>query len=204
MVRTLIVLAGLGAAATLVGCNKPQPTPENAAPHKDGDLKGDGHKGDGHKGDGHKGDGHKGDGHKGDGHKGDGHGDGHAHKPGAHGGTIVSLGKDSYHAEVVFEKDGGVRLYMLGKDESTPQEVQVQDLVGYVTPAGAMDAVQVKFAADPRKEDAAGKTTQFAAKLPPDLHGKTVKVTINNVQVGAERFRIEFSNEKDGKAGHGH
>ncbi|MBX9625381.1 MAG: hypothetical protein K2X82_16365 [Gemmataceae bacterium] len=187
MVRTLIVLAGLGAAAataTLAGCNKPQPPAEKAAaPHKDGDHKDADHKGGDHKG------------------------EGHGHKPGAHGGTIVSLGQDSYHAEVVFEKDGGVRLYMLGKDESTPQEVQVQDLVGYVTPAGATDAVQVKFAADPQKGDAAGKTTQFAAKLPHDLHGKAVRVTINNVQVGAERFRVEFSNEKDGKdgkAGHGH
>lgn len=185
MVRALIVLAGLGSAlvtGALVGCNKSQPTAgAGAAPHKDGDHKGE-----------HK---DKGDDHK------DG---GHGHKPGAHGGTIFSLGQDSYHAEVVFEKGGAVRLYLLGKDETTPQEVQAQDLVGFVTAAGA-DAVQVKFAADPQKGTAAGKTTQFAAQLPPELRDKTVKVTINNVQVGAERFRVEFSNEKTAeKAGHGH
>ncbi len=28
--------------------------------------------------------------------------DDHGHKPGAHGGILVSLGKDSYHAEAVF------------------------------------------------------------------------------------------------------
>ncbi len=42
--------------------------------------------------------------------------DEHAHKPGAHGGSIVALGKDSYHAEAVFEKGRKVRLYMLGKE----------------------------------------------------------------------------------------
>lgn len=191
MVRALIVLAGLGSAlvtGALVGCNKSQPTAgAGAAPHKDGDHKGE------HK---DKGGDHAG---QGDDHKDGGHG----HKPGAHGGTIVSLGQDSYHAEVVFEKDGTVRLYVLGKDEATPQEVQVQDLVGFVTAAGAADAVQVKFAADPQKGTAAGKTTQFAAKLPAELRDKPVKVTINNVQVGAERFRVEFSNEKTAeKAGH--
>ena len=198
MYRTVIVLAGLGAAlvtTTLVGCNKSQPkTATGAAPHKDGDHK---DKDGAHKDGDHKDGDHK---DKDGAHKDGGHG----HKPGAHGGTIVSLGQDSYHAEVVFEKDGAVRLYVLGKDEVTPQAVQVQDLVGYVTPAGATDAVQVKFAAEGRKEDAAGKTTQFAAKLPPELHGKAVKVTINNFQVGAERFRVEFSKDKAEKADHAH
>ena len=42
----------------------------------------------------------------------------HGHKPGRHGGLIVSIGSDSYHAEAVFEKGGRLRLYMLGKDET--------------------------------------------------------------------------------------
>ena len=48
--------------------------------------------------------------------------DEHAHKPGAHGGIIVALGRDSYHVEAVFEKGGLVRLYTLGKDEARVQE----------------------------------------------------------------------------------
>ena len=35
----------------------------------------------------------------------------HAHKPGGHGGSIVEIGRDNYHAEAVFEKNGAVRLY---------------------------------------------------------------------------------------------
>ena len=130
----------------------------------------------------------------------------HGHKPGGHGGILVALGKDSYyHAEAVFAKNGVIRLYTLGKDEARIQEVEVEELVGFATAAGSTDAaVEVKFVAEPQKGDAAGKTTQFLGKLPHELEGKRVKVTINNIQVGTERFRIEFSNEKSGKADHDH
>lgn len=124
--------------------------------------------------------------------------DDHAHKPGAHGGTIVALGRDSYHVEVVFEKGGVVRLFMLGKDEAKLQDVEVQDLVGHVVPAGGSEAVQMKFSAEPQKGDAVGKTTLFVGKLPAELQGKKVQVTINNLQIGGERFRLGFSNETAG------
>lgn len=121
----------------------------------------------------------------------------HGHKPGAHGGILVSLGKDSYHAEAVFVKSGAIRLYTLGKDEARIQEVEVQELVGFVTLAGSTEsAVEVKFVAEPQKGDATKKTSLFVGHLPPALVGKTVQVTINNIQIGTERFRIAFSNEK--------
>lgn len=121
----------------------------------------------------------------------------HAHKPGAHGGLIVEIGKDGgSHAEVVFARGGVVRLYTLGKDESRVQEVEVQELVGFATLVGsAAPAAEVKFAAEPQPGDAAGKTSLFVGKLPPELAGKPVQVTINNFRVGGERFRVAFSNE---------
>lgn len=120
----------------------------------------------------------------------------HGHKPGAHGGILVALGKDSYHAEAVFAKNGVVRLYTLGKDEARIQEVEVADLVGFATVAGSTDAaVEVKFIAEPQKGDAAGKTSLFVGKLPAELQGKSIRMTINNIRVGAERFRISFSND---------
>src|SRR5262245_40779521 len=79
--------------------------------------------------------------------------DDHEHKPGAHGGIIVPLGRDSYHVEAVFEKGGVVRLYTLGKDEARVQEVDVQELVGFVTPVGSSEAEQLKFTAQPQPGD---------------------------------------------------
>lgn len=173
MVRKLVILGGLGvavAAAILVGCNYSQPPSENAtAPQGGGDPK------------------------PGPGKPEEEHG----HKPGAHGGILVSLGRDSYHAEAVFARNGVIRLYTLGKDEARVQEVEVQELIGFVTPVGSSEAAEeVKFAPEPQTGDAPGKTSLFVGRLPPGLVGKTVQVTINNIRIGTERFRVAFSNEK--------
>jgi YHS domain-containing protein len=122
----------------------------------------------------------------------------HGHKPGAHGGILVSLGRDSYHAEAVFEKDGTVRLYMLGKDEARVQEVEGQELAAYVTPEGTAEADKMTLRPEPQPGDAKGKTSRFAGALPKDLVGKRVQVTVNNINVNGERFRIAFSNATAG------
>lgn len=125
----------------------------------------------------------------------------HGHRPGAHGGILVSLGQDSYHAEVVFEKGGLVRLYMLGKEEARVQEVDVQELTAYLTEEGLNESDKMTFRAEPQQGDTKGKTSLFVANLPKDLIGKKVQVTVNNINVNGERFRIAFSNgRKDGHA----
>ena len=172
----------LSAAATnvLVGCSsQAPPTAKVTTPSKIDDHKAGEHKAGEHEAK-----------------EGDHKDGGHEHKPGSHGGMLVSLGKDSYHAEVVFAKGGVVQMYVLGKDESKTQEIEVQELIGQMTAAGTTDAVPVKFAAEPQKGDSSGKTTLFVAKLPTELQEKKLKVVINNIQIGSERFRIEFSNEK--------
>lgn len=178
MLRKWNLIGGLAAAAvvtvTLAGCNDPDAlAPAAAVPPAAGDPK-----------------------------PGAGNPDAdHAHKPGAHGGIIVALGRDSYHAEAVFEKGGTVRLYMLGKDEARVQEVDARELAAFVAPAGSAEAEPVTFAPQPQPGDGPGKTSLFVANLPPDLRGKVVQVTINNVAVNGERFRIGFTNESVAHAG---
>jgi len=121
--------------------------------------------------------------------------EGHGHKPGAHGGIIVSLGKDSYHAEAVFEKGRKVRLFVLGKEETRIQEVDAQDLNGFVTLEGSTESVPVTFKPEPQSDDGKGKTSRFVATLPESMAGKKVRVAINNITINGERFRIGFSNE---------
>src|SRR5262245_43004792 len=65
----------------------------------------------------------------------------HGHAAGAHGGTIVPIGRDSYHAEVVFENGGTIRLFTLGSDEAKVQEVEAQTLAGFVKRRDATDSV---------------------------------------------------------------
>lgn len=119
--------------------------------------------------------------------------DDHAHKPGSHGGLIVPIGADSYHAEAVIEKGGTFRLLTLGKDESRVQEVEIQAVKAYVKVIGQPDAVPVELSAVPQEGDVAGKTSQFLGELPEDLRGRSLDITIPNLRINDERFRIGFT-----------
>lgn len=124
----------------------------------------------------------------------------HAHKPGAHGGIVVSIGVDNYHAEAIVEKSGKLRLLMLGKDESRVQDVEKQTVPGFVKAAGDADSESFELTAEPQSGDAAGKTSQFVAQLPAELVGKPLDVTIPSLRINGERFRIGFSTKQESHA----
>jgi len=116
----------------------------------------------------------------------------HGHKPGAHGGIIVEVGRDSYHAEAVFEKGGKLRLYTLGKDEAKVQDAEAQDLTAYVKLEGEAEATAIVLKSEPQAGDKPGKTSQFVGQLPAELAGKAVEVTIPSITIAGERFRLGF------------
>jgi YHS domain-containing protein len=122
-----------------------------------------------------------------------GAGDEHAHKPGAHGGNIVSIGQDNYHAEAIFEKGGIVRLYILGKDEAKIQDVEKQTLTAYARVEGEKDATALAFKPEPQAGDAPEKTSQFVGRLPGDLLGRSVSITAT-ISIAGDRFRFNFEN----------
>jgi hypothetical protein len=121
----------------------------------------------------------------------------HGHKPGKHGGIIVSIGRDNYHAEAIFEKGGILRLFMLGKDEVSVLEVRTQTLNAYARRVGDTEAVPFTLEADRQPDDAEGKTSQFLGRLPGSLAGQKVEVTIPSLRIEQERFRLAFSNATD-------
>lgn len=117
----------------------------------------------------------------------------HGHKPGAHGGIIVEIGRDNYHAEAVFEKGGLLKLFMLGKDEAKIVDVESQTLKAYVKEEAGAEAVEMDLQPVPRPGDKSGRTSQFVGKLPVDLAGKALTVTIPIIAIDGERFRIGFT-----------
>jgi len=117
----------------------------------------------------------------------------HAHIPGAHGGIVIPIGTESYHAEAVIEKDGQFRLLTLGADETRIQEVDVQSIKAFIKAAGDSDASQIEMKAVPQEGDSEGKTSQFVGQLPESAIGKAIDVTIPNLRIGTERFRIGFT-----------
>ena len=121
----------------------------------------------------------------------------HAHKPGGHGGIIVEIGRDNYHAEAVFEKGGTLKVYLLGKDEARVQEVESQVLTGYAKPDGGAEATPFTLRPVPQPGDTDGKTSQFVGKLPQELWGKKVEVTVPSITIAGERFRFGFKSSTE-------
>jgi hypothetical protein len=124
--------------------------------------------------------------------------DAHAHKPSNHGGIIVEIGSDNYHAEAVFEKGGTLRLYMLGSDESKVQEIEAQPLTAYVKAEGDAESVSFVLRPEPQTGDKSGMTSLFLGLLPKELAGKNLEVTIPTIRIGNDRFRISFKSVQDG------
>ena len=117
----------------------------------------------------------------------------HGHKPSAHGGIVVPIGSDNYHAEAVFEKGGILRLFTLGQNEAAVLEVESQPLTGYVKVAGGSESESFVLAPKPQPGDKPGMTSLFVGHLPKDMAGKNVVVTIPSIRIGNERFRIAFN-----------
>ena len=117
----------------------------------------------------------------------------HPHIAGAHGGIIVPIGADSYHAEAIVEKSGNLRLLILGKDESRIQEVDIQSIQAYVKGSGDTAATPIDLIATPQEGDAPGRTSQFVGQLPMGTVGGAVDVTIPNLRIEGARFRVGFT-----------
>jgi hypothetical protein len=116
----------------------------------------------------------------------------HGHKPGAHGGIMVSLGRDSYHVEAVIDSSGSIRLYTLGQDESRIIEVESQTLQGFVKADGDTNSTSITFDPTPQEGDSLEKTSLFVGQLPSNMMGKKLDVTIPNIRIEGERFRLGF------------
>ncbi len=110
----------------------------------------------------------------------------------AHGGVVVEIGKDAYHAEAVFEADGTVRLYLLGPDARTVIETDATAVEAFARPDDVTAASKFEFTPAPQAGDAAGMTSRFVGKLPAELVGKAVGVSIPNLRIGGKRFRVGF------------
>lgn len=124
----------------------------------------------------------------------------HGHKPGQHGGIMVSLGRDSYHIEAVIADDGTVRLYTLGNDESRVIDIESQSLKGYVKKIGSSDSKQIEFEPTPQDGDPPNRTSLFAGKLPEDLVGAPLDLTVPNIRISGERFRLGFQSVTESHA----
>lgn len=117
----------------------------------------------------------------------------HEHITGAHGGTIIALGRDSYHVEPVFESDGRITLYMLQADESKVLEVEARPLTAFAKSTASSASIQMDFQPEPLADDTQDLTSRFVGAIPDELRNEmSIAVTIPSVRIAGERFRLSF------------
>lgn len=111
----------------------------------------------------------------------------HAHPAhGPHGGDLVELGNEEYHAEVVHsEKDAELIVYLLDSHAKKAVAVDATELVVNVTHEGKPE--QFKLAAAPQADDPAGKSSKFTSKdahLLEDVHDGKAAIVLKVVVEG--------------------
>lgn len=123
-----------------------------------------------------------------------GHGD-HPHPAAPHGGRVVALGVGDahYHAELVVEPGGAVRLYPLGKDLAESVPVESQLVVATATPAGSGEGHEFVLRPAPGAGEAGGRTTALLGRLPGGAVAGRLAVRVRALRIGGEAFDFEVA-----------
>lgn len=88
----------------------------------------------------------------------------HAHpSTGPHSGTLIELGKEEYHAELVHDDAAGtVTIYILGPDAQ--EEVAIDAKVVRINVRHDARGAQFELAAAPQARDEAGQASRFVSQ----------------------------------------
>ena len=116
----------------------------------------------------------------------------HLHEPGTHGGIIVSVGQDHYHAEILFA-EGRMRMYMLDKEQSKVIDIESQEIEAFIRPFGEPQAFTVKLKSQSQDGDATGRTSLFVGDLPKQFKPSQWLVNIPLIKINGERYRFSFA-----------
>ena len=121
----------------------------------------------------------------------------HEHEPGSMGGFIVSVGPDHYHAEIVLEQGGTIKIFMRGQDDSQVIDVERQQLTAYVRQTSEAKSIRVDLEAEPQAGDAEGRTSLFVGSLPENIAYSSLVVAIPSISINGHRYRFHFTTAVD-------
>ncbi len=110
----------------------------------------------------------------------------HAHRS-AHGGRVQPAGR--HHVELLLERGGGVRLFILGEDETELRPLPERELAAHVELAGSQEAIPLTLRAAPQPGDPPGTASLFQGELPPG--GDPAHLTASVPSEG-RRYRVRF------------
>jgi hypothetical protein len=127
---------------------------------------------------------------------------GHDHPmAGPHGGDLIELGNEEYHAEIVHENEATV--YLLDGSAKAAVAIDAAEVMVNVSHDG--QAEQFRLAANPDAQDSEGKASRFSsndAELLADLKGGVAEVELV-VTIEGKQFRGSLHHEH-GEDDHDH
>ena len=128
--------------------------------------------------------------------------DAHGHpEHGPHGGELVELGKEDFHAELV-HGDGGISMYVLDGSATKMVPIPSEKLVVSLKNDGQVATFDL--AANPETNDAAGQTAKFTstdAKLDAWLDAGAEGAVV--IQIEGKSYTGNIAHDHD-HAGHNH
>ncbi|MEZ6059774.1 MAG: hypothetical protein R3C19_05380 [Planctomycetaceae bacterium] len=116
----------------------------------------------------------------------------HVHEPGTHGGIIVSVGQDHYHAEALFS-EGKLRLYMLDQDQAKVIDIEQQELQAFLRPFGDAQSYPITLIPEPQEGDGPDRTSLFVGTLPSGMKAGQLLVNVPMIRINGERYRFSFA-----------
>ncbi|HUG20492.1 MAG TPA: hypothetical protein VMM56_16005 [Planctomycetaceae bacterium] len=131
--------------------------------------------------------------------------DEHAHaEHGPHGGDLIELGNEDYHAEMVHGDDDVISFYILGSDAKTAVPISATELIVNVMHDGKPE--QFKLAASPDKGDPEGKSSRFIsenAELNGYLHEDHAQAKLV-VVIEGKQYTGKIAHDHNAAHGHAH
>jgi hypothetical protein len=134
--------------------------------------------------------------------------DEHGHpSEGPHHGSLIELGNEEYHAELVHDEVAGtVTVYLLDSSAKTSVPIYETKVLVNLTHDGS--AEQFELAASPQSTDPSGKSSRFVstdAELAEDLDLEDVEAKLV-ITIGGKQYRgdIEHDHDHEGADGHDH
>lgn len=116
----------------------------------------------------------------------------HAHGDSQHGGLIVAVGRDHYHAEIVFTTEGEFKLFTLGRDESQVIAIESQTIEAFCRNEESVASVPIELQPTPQSGDPAGKASCFTGKFPESLWNQPMIVVVPKITINGQRYRFDF------------
>lgn len=131
---------------------------------------------------------------------------GHAHpSEGPHGGSLIELGNEEYHAELVHDEQAGtVTIYILDSAAKASVPIEAADVSINLKHEGRGE--QFKLAASADQNDAQGKSSRFVsteAELAEDLDREGAEAELV-VTINGKPYRGALKHEHGDEEGHGH